>query len=274
MVSPVASAARRGRVGSRAGKQHLFTIAERPELRAHLRALDALAFPAFMERSDLTPLWPTIYDEFADWQVVACGPRGGDHLAHANAVPFAWDGSLASLPRTAVELVALASEHRRAGRAPNALGALQVVVRPALQGRGLSARLLRAVAALAAARGMADLFAPIRPNRKASQPHTPFAGYVEQTLADGLPTDPWQRVHARLGARPVGIAGEWLTVVAPVHDWEALAGMCFATTGRFVVLGALAPVAIDLERGTGRYAEPHLWMRYQLARKESAEAVR
>jgi GNAT superfamily N-acetyltransferase len=244
---------------------HFRTIAERPELRVRLRALDAVAFPAFMEWSDLAPLWPAIYERFADWQLVACDALTGDHLAHANAVPFAWDGSLASLPQTAVELVRRATEHQREGRRPTALGALQVVVRPALQGRGLSTRVLRAVAALTAGRGIAHLFAPIRPNRKARAPLVPFATYVRRTLADGLPADPWQRVHARLGARPVGIAPAWLTVVAPAYEWEAWAGMCFVASGRYPVPGALAPVAIDLERGCGRYVEPHLWMHYRLA---------
>lgn len=248
----------------------IHTIAERPEFLEDLRTLDAVAFPAFMAHSDLSALWPLTYQQFAGWQIVARNPRTGAHLAHANAVPFAWDGSIASLPKTAVELVSRAIAHQRAGRRPNALGALQVVVQPALQGRGLSARLLQGVTALAAVRGVADLFAPIRPNRKACFPLTPFARYVKQTRADGLPADPWQRVHARLGARPCGIAPEWLTVVAPVSLWECWAGICFASSGKFIVPGALAPVAIDLERGTGRYVEPHLWMRYRLAPDERA----
>jgi GNAT superfamily N-acetyltransferase len=244
--------------------QRFLSIAERPELRAQLRALDAVAFPAFMASSNLAPLWPAIDEWFADWQLVACDPLTGGHLAHANAVPFAWDGAIASLPQTAVELVTRAIEHRREGRLPTALGALQVVVQPALQGHGLSTRVLQAVAATAAGRGVADLFAPIRPNRKACYPLIPFASYVQQTLADGLPADPWQRAHARLGAQPVGIVADWLSVVAPVAMWEIWAGLCFGATGRYIVPGALAPVAIDLEYGSGRYVEPHLWMRYQL----------
>jgi hypothetical protein len=167
-----------------------------------------------------------------------------------------------------VELVTRAIEDQRAGRRPTALGALQVVVQPAQQGHGLSTRLLQAVASRAAHQGVNDLFAPIRPNQKACYPLTPFASYVQQTLADGLPADPWQRVHARLGARPVGIVAEWLNVVAPVDLWEYWASICFATSGRFIVPGALAPVAIDLERHIGRYAEPHLWMHYRLAPDE------
>lgn len=246
-----------------AGEQFL-TIAERPDLQDDLRALDAVAFPPFMANSDLAALWPAIDDWFADWQLIACDPLTGLNLAHANAVPFVWDGALASLPQSAVELVSRAIEHRRAGRRPNALGALQVVVQPALQGQGLSTRLLQSMAALAAGRGITDLFAPIRPNHKACYPLTSFASYVQQTLIDGLPADPWQRVHARLGARSIGIVPEWLTVTAPVGIWEIWAGLCFAASGHFIVPGALAPVAIDLERGTGRYVEPHLWMHYQL----------
>ena len=246
------------------------SLADRPELRERCRLLDALAFPAFMELSDLAPLWPAVYEGFPDWQLAACDPLTGEHLAHANAVPFVWDGAIASLPQTATEMLDRAVEHQRADRRPNALGALQVVVRPALQGRGLSTRVLQAVAALTAERGVTHLLAPIRPNRKARYPLAPFDGYVRRTRPDGLPADPWQRVHARLGAAFAAIVPGWLTVVAPVTAWEGWAERTFPESGQFAIPGALVPVAIDLERACGRYVEPHLWMHYRLAPAEGA----
>ncbi len=55
---------------------------------------------------------------------------------------------------------------------------------------------------------------------------------------------------------------EALTVVGTVAEWEAWTGMAFPESGRYVVPGALQPVAIDRERDLGRYDDPNIWMRH------------
>ena len=69
------------------------------------------------------------------------------------------------------------------------------------ENRGQSRLLLGAMRALAAERGWAQLLAPVRPNWKARYPLTPIQRYAGWTRPDGLPFDPWLRVHARLGGR-------------------------------------------------------------------------
>jgi hypothetical protein len=245
---------------------HVFqTLADRPAWRAVLKQVDAAAYPVFMQHTDFAPLWPLVFAAFPEYQLILVDTHTGRHLAHGNMVPFAWDGTPAGLPQSATEMVQRALEHRRRGVRPTALGAIQAVVDPACQGGGLSVQMLRGMAHLAATCRVPDLFAPIRPTQKARFPLAPFERYVGWTRPDGLPFDPWQRVHARLGATPAGIVDRWLTVTASTDEWARWTGLVFAETGPYVVPGALVPVEIDAERGSGRYVEPHLWMRYRIA---------
>jgi hypothetical protein len=112
---------------------------------------------------------------------------------------------------------------------------------------------------------MPDLLAPIRPTEKFRYPLASLESYGGQHRADGLPVDPWQRVHARLGVVPVSIEDAWLSVAATADEWSAWTGITMTSSGRYVVPDALVPVHMDAESGVGHYVEPHLWMRYRIA---------
>jgi hypothetical protein len=58
---------------------------------------------------------------------------------------------------------------------------------------------------LAGRHGLTALVAPVRPNRKDRYPLTAMDRYARWTRQDGLPFDPWMRVHARLGAETLGV---------------------------------------------------------------------
>jgi GNAT superfamily N-acetyltransferase len=240
------------------------SVADHPDLRRVMEATDVASYPPYLRHAHVAAYWDAVYTCFPEWQLALLDAASGSHLAHGNAVPFAWDGTAADLPRTAVELVCRALRDRRHGTTPTALGALQAVVDPALRRRGLSARMLTAMAAHAEHRGYRHLLAPIRPIDKHRHPLTPFERYVRWARPDGLPHDPWQRLHRRLGATPVVVVPNWLTVTGTVAEWSAWTGMAFPESGWYIVPGALTPVAIDHMRGLGRYAEPHLWMHYRL----------
>jgi hypothetical protein len=45
-----------------------------------------------------------------------------------------------------------------------------------------------------------------------------------------------------------------------VREWERWTRMRFPASGRYVVPGALVPIAIDRRRDRGRYVEPNVWM--------------
>jgi hypothetical protein len=72
--------------------------------------------------------------------------------------------------------------------------------------------------ALAAEHGWAQLIAPVRPNWKAPYRLTPIERYAAWTRPDGLPFDPWLRVHARLGGRILGVEPGSLRISGTVAD--------------------------------------------------------
>jgi len=178
-----------------------------------------------------------------------------------HTVPFRWDGAAADLPDDLAGIMTRAAT----GGAPTALSALAALVDPKHRGRGLSALVIRAMADRARAAGLGDLVAPVRPTLKVSYPLAPMDRYAAWTDGEGLPFDPWMRVHARLGATVVRVMPVALLIEGTIPQWEEWTEMKFPDSGRYVVPGALQPVVIDRARGTGRYEDPNVWMRHALA---------
>jgi GNAT superfamily N-acetyltransferase len=240
------------------------TIADRPDLRAAVEAADAAVYPPFLLHSEFSPLWDEVYTTFPEHQLVLCDSDTDAVVAHVNSVPLRWNGDVIDLPIDAGAMVRRALADHRLGARPTALGALQAVVHPAQQGTGLARRPLEALAGHAAAQGLHDVFAPIRPTEKARYPLATLEDYALWVRPDGLAQDPWIRVHHRLGATPVGVMPAWTIVEAPLESWETWTGMVFPASGRYVVPGALVPIDVDVEARIARYEEPHLWMHYRV----------
>src|SRR5206468_12839367 len=127
-----------------------------------------------------------------------------------------------------------------------------------------SRTMLAAMKQNASARGVPDLYAPLRPNQKHLQPHVPMAEYVKQMRPDGLPADAWLRTHVRDGGRIVKVAPCSMTIVGTVAEWSRWTGMAFAGSGQYAVAGALTPVIISLEHDHGVYVEPNVWVHHPL----------
>jgi hypothetical protein len=53
-----------------------------------------------------------------------------------------------------------------------------------------------------------------------------------------------------------------MVVHEPIAFWENWSNQRFETSGAFMLEGALAPVKIDLDRQTGTYEEPNVWIWY------------
>ena len=56
-----------------------------------------------------------------------------------------------------------------------------------------------------------------------------------------------------------------MVISGTVAEWEEWTGMAFPESGDYVVPSALVPVQIDRERDEGRYIEPNVWMRHDVA---------
>ncbi len=238
------------------------TLAQKPELEERIDQLSAKSWPAFLLHGDIRR-WYWLFELFPEYQLLLCN-AAGELMAVGHTVPLIWDGSLADLPTSMEGILLRAEQSHRLGQAPTSLSAMAAMVGSAYRGHNLSAAVIQEMRSLAIQHGCTALIAPVRPTWKSRYPLTPMERYVAWKRSDGAPLDPWIRVHWRLGAAPLCVAPNTLTVEGTVQDWEGWTGMAFPETGPYVVPGALQAVKIDCELNTGRYEDPNYWMRHDL----------
>jgi len=123
--------------------------------------------------------------------------------------------------------------------------------------------MIEAMGAIARRHGLGDLIAPLRPTWKERYPLTPIQRYATWTREDGLPFDPWVRVHTRMGARIGPTIPHSLHITGSVAEWETWTQMPFPESGEYVFPAGLAPVRIDREQDLGEYWEPNIWLIHQ-----------
>ncbi|MFE9425096.1 N-acetyltransferase [Kitasatospora sp. NPDC006697] len=243
------------------------TLAERPEYADRLWGMPD-SWAAFMLHDTAANacfgLVPELFPEY----VLIATDRDGELVARGLSAPFALTspkrgGLLPDRGWDAVLLWAVA-DHRR-GDTPDTVTALEIAIRPDAQGTGLSTTLLTAMRRNAAARGFTDLVAPVRPSAKHQEPDTPMSDYAFRSRpADGLPHDPWLRVHVRAGATIEKVAPASMTIPGSLPEWRTWTGLPFDTPGPVLVPGALVPVHCDVTAGVAVYVEPNVWVRHRL----------
>jgi GNAT superfamily N-acetyltransferase len=238
------------------------TLEQRPDLVAQVRGLGLEVWAEFLQHSAVCRrYWRSLYTTFARFQVLLCDPTD-TVIAAGHTIPVLWDGTKDDLPSGLDAVLERGVGDAECGRTPTTLSALAAMVAPSHQRRGLSAAVLQAMRATAAAHGLTALIAPVRPTLKHRYPLTPIERYVRWTQPDGSPFDPWIRVHWRLGAEFLQVAPQSMAITGTIQEWETWTGMRFPESGLYVVPGALQPVLIDLERDCGRYEDPNIWMRH------------
>jgi len=242
------------------------TVAQRPDLAPLLK--DFNPWPQFMRQDPVGSLYyadaVTAYPEFV---LVAVDRDRPDRLvAKGYSVPFTWDEDPAvSLPEDGWDGVILsAAVDRFAGRRGNLVSALEISVRPDLQGHGVSAIMLAAMLHNAAELGFSDLVAPVRPSGKHLRPDVSMRDYAAMRREDGMPFDPWLRVHVRAGGTIVGVAPRAMTMAGSTANWREWTGLPFDTTGPVTVPEALIPVCCDVEQDYAVYCEPAVWVHHRL----------
>ncbi|MEN3534227.1 N-acetyltransferase [Microbispora sp. ZYX-F-249] len=240
------------------------TLAERPELEPQLWTMPH-SWPVFMKQDQASDLfYPIVSAQYAEFALVAVDRTDpGTVVARAFSVPFVLGGD--ELPDDGWDGVLWrAAEARRRGSSPDVVSALEITIRPDLQGKGLSAVMLDALRAQAARLGFSELIAPVRPNGKHLRPRTPMADYAALRREDGLPVDPWLRVHVRAGGVIDKIARRSMVVAGTLEEWRDWTGLPFHRTGDVEVPGALVPVHCDADHGFAVYVEPNVWVRHSL----------
>jgi hypothetical protein len=236
----------------------VFTADERPDLWDDAQSLRGV-WPEYNHHGNNGSYFATLFPRHAHLQVLLYDRAIGSLVARGRTIPFRWDGSLDDLP-PGIDAVG-----RRAVDDPGpatALSALAAEVSVDQQGRGLSRLVIEAMAMAARQGGLAPLVAPVRPSWKDRYPLTPIDRYAAWRRPDGLPFDPWLRVHTRMGATMVRPEPRSLQIEAPVADWEQWTEMAFPEDGDYVFPAGLAPLRV--RRGTGSYWEPNVWMRHEI----------
>lgn len=239
------------------------TAAERPDLwqRVGAERLFDSVWPEYnLHGTHAARYFGELVPRFSHLQALFVDRRTRDVIARARTIPFCWDRTLEDLPDGIDALGLRAVEDPRI---PTALSALSAEVRPAYQRTGLSSLVLAAMAAMARRARLAPLVAPVRPSWKDRFPLTSVEDYASWRRRDGLPFDPWIRVHVRLGARILRPEPRSMEFTAPVRDWEEWTGMRFLRDGRFVFPAGLAPLTVT-DR-VGRYWEPNVWMQHDVS---------
>ena len=243
----------------------IVTDRERPDLLDRWREVRDGVWPVFIDRDPVcNRYWSGLNEQFPDCQTYLIDDRTDELVGRGSSVPVAWDGTSKGLPGGVDDVLIAAFGGRTPQQPATALCALQAAIMPDHQGRGLSRVIIAAMRDRAMRLGLPDLIGPVRPNRKSLYPLTPIARYVEWRRADGLPLDPWLRVHEKLGATIMGIAERSMTVPGTVAEWQDWTGLAFPETGQYVVAGALVPISIDVENDRGLYVEPNVWMRHRI----------
>jgi GNAT superfamily N-acetyltransferase len=236
-----------------------FTVAERPDLEERLGEISD-PWPEFMNHDPVVRrFFPALYERFRDFQYVLYDDETDIVLGEGCSIPIRWDGSAESLAAGVRVLESGFTETEA-----NVLCALMAVVDPRHQGRRLSGLIVAAMGEAARGAGLGCLLAPVRPTWKERYPLIPIERYMRWQRDDGLPFDPWIRLHHRLGAEILAAAPRSMDIPGAVAEWEEWTGMAFPESGEYVVPGALVPVTIDRERDEGRYVEPNVWMRHPL----------
>jgi GNAT superfamily N-acetyltransferase len=213
----------------------------------------------------VTQNWQALYDEFPQFQFALVEPGTDEIVAVGDSIPLAWEGRAEDLPDTGWDWALVQGLYdNRAGREPTVLCGLQLVVALNHRGKGISSHAVRAMKTIAKPRGFDTLVIPARPTGKSEHPHVPTEEYIGWKWGDGLPHDPWLRVHVRLGAEIVKVCSQSMRITGTVAEWERWTEMQFPTSGDYVVSGALVPVTIDLDADLGTYIEPNVWVRHRL----------
>lgn len=238
-------------------------LVDRPELLAPMLEMSS-TWPPFMLKDPIgNRLFPKVTELFPEHQLLALDADG--HLAgRVIAAPFFYDGTEESLPDRGWDAVLEAAVEGRAHRLPTAVSLLEARIIPDAQGQGLSGELLAAARSRVAMLGYRDLFGPVRPTAKADEPQTPMTQYVRRLRSDGLPFDPWLRVHARLGGRIVKVCPASMVVPGTLAQWREWTGLPLATSGVHNVPGALVPIHVSVDQEHGVYVEPNVWVHHRL----------
>ena len=133
---------------------------------------------------------------------------------------------------------------------------------PAAKGSGVAAQLIEELRRTGVEHGLAEILAPVRPTRKHLYPLTCIEEYASWTRDDGLPFDPWLRLHVRLGGRIIALAPAAQTMTGTVAEWESWSKLALPASGDYIITNGMSPLNVDRESDLATYVEANVWVRH------------
>jgi len=222
--------------------------------------LEWKAWPEFMHHdAKINALWGNLYRDFPEYQVVV---YEGEQIAGLfNTLPIHYIDTIENLPEEGLDWAfQKAHEDFEAGRIPNLLVGIQILIHPDYQGQGFSYHMLDFMKEVAIKHQLKAIALPLRPTFKSKYPSMPMQEYMHWKKEDDLPFDPWIRVHIKAGGRLIKTCNDSMDITGTIAEWKRWTGMQFEKSGNYEVEGALCPVQIDLENDLGCYMEPNVWV--------------
>jgi hypothetical protein len=245
--------------------KEVYLRSEQPELWERGEEQITGVWPRYNEQGDvLGRHWGRLPVDFGDFQFFLYDHDRELALAHGHSIPLRWDGTVAGLPAGIDDALDGAVRLFEEGGEPTALTALAIEIPPVHQGGGLSRTMIGAMRDIAAGQGFDSLLAPLRPTWKERYPLTPIEHYAAWTREDGLPFDPWIRLHVRLGAEILKPVPQSLRITGAVAEWEEWTETPFPESGTYVFPRCLATLEVDREADLGAYWEPNVWVRHRV----------
>ncbi|MCK9331005.1 MAG: GNAT family N-acetyltransferase [Candidatus Cloacimonetes bacterium] len=207
--------------------------------------------------------WGELYNLFPEYQFSL---KVKDKIIGvANCLPYFWDRPFEQLPEKGWDWVFEKGVNDRLNNVKaNTLNGLQIAVNLEFQGQGISSLILKEMIILARDNGYKYVTIPVRPSMKSIYPLITIDNYINWKRSDGLPFDPWLRVHRKMGGQIIKPCHQAMYIPGTIEQWEQWTGMKFLETGEYVVKGALNPIKIDIEQDLGEYIEPNIWVLHRV----------
>lgn len=237
------------------------TIERFTELR---NGMDRASGPEFLGHdSTVVEYWPRLAETFPDNQFCLVEQESGRTAAVGNSIPLAFEGGWVDLPAEGLDWVLERGfQDRAAGQIPTLVSALYIEVAASHRGQNLSSKMLATMRQLAHSQGFNHLVAPVRPSLKSRYPLIPIDDYIGWQNSDGLPFDPWLRVHVRAGGKVLHPCSRAMSVTGTRQQWAEWTGMDFPGDGDYVIPHGLVP--LSLRGPEGVYVEPGIWVLHEL----------
>jgi GNAT superfamily N-acetyltransferase len=231
-----------------------------------VRGLTREVWPEFMLHDQVAnENWHELFHRFLEYQLALYDTQEHRVAGMANSFPLRWEGNVENLPEGGWDWAFREAVHNhKQGIQPNIHCAIQIVVRPDYRSQGLSMPMVQAVRAVTRSKRLKSLIIPIRPSEKHKYQLISLDDYISWKTEEGLPFDPWLRVHVRAGARIVKICHQSKTIRGTPAQWEQWTGMKFPQSGRYIIYGALNPIEVNLEQEQGIYIEPNVWITHEI----------